>query len=649
MTSAGCAPIPEHGGRSNSGRKIVAAVVPFVTAWRVDKTFDYLVPNELAGSLTTGSLVRVPFGGRRVRGIVTGVTEVPGDVEPQRRLLPVKAVVVEQSVCPPPLISLARWMAARYVVPLAAVMQRFEPPGVRAPARPAIALSPRPSSSLLERYEGGAALLHAIESQAPGTWSLRTLPGQDHSELIADLVAAAGRAGRGAAIVAVPEVRYGSEVIESLGIQAARVDTSRPARERAAAWLALASGHGLGAGGRAAVLAPSPELALLVVDEEAHRSYRSDRSPRYDARRVAVERARLQGAVCVLIDSSPTLETGYAAAAGAVGLVAPPRDAERAARPIVELVDAPHERSLSHELHQRIKETLATGDSVALLVPRSGFARSLWCAACRRSLRCPRCEAGLAYDRSARRVRCPRCGLARPAPDACPACGASEWRYLGAGSERLADQVARSFPRAHVVRMDPEVLAQEGPSTAPADIYVTTWIGTKTAIRPAVSLVGVLDADALIRRPDFRAAENAHQALAAMAEWAGPASRGGRIVIQCADHGHHAVQAVARGDYRFWLRRELEHRRELGYPPYSELVKVTAFGERRESLAESAAGACRAAGGTVLGPIPLRAGGEPGLDMLVKCPDAMPVAAALRTIASGLGPSDRLRIDVDPR
>ena len=256
------------------------------------------------------------------------------------------------------------------------------------------------------------------------------------------------------------------------------------------------------------------------------------------------------------------------------------------------------------------------------------------------------------FERSLRRVRCPRCAAAAPPPDTCPHCGASDFRHLGAGSERLAEQLTKAFPRARVQRMDPESLAAsgaEGPDTSQADIYITTWIGTKQAFRPDVGLVGVVDADALIRRPDFRAAEHAYQAFAEMAEWAVPRSQGGRLFLQTGEPGHHAVQAVVRGDYTFFLERESEQRRELAYPPFGELVRLQASGERAAELAEQAAAAARSSGGRVLGPIEVVGPGEPILEMLVKCPDALAVARALRVILPGLSAGSRLRVDVDPR
>ena len=247
-------------------------------------------------------------------------------------------------------------------------------------------------------------------------------------------------------------------------------------------------------------------------------------------------------------------------------------------------------------------------------------------------------------------MRCPRCGWTDRAPDVCPNCTASDFRYIGAGSERLAEQVAASFPRAKVVRVDPDVLATGKPDPE-GDIYLTTWIGAKEALRPRVDLVGVLAIDPLIRRPDLRAAERAHRVLAEMSEWAGPASSGGHLVVQTDEPANHVVQAVVRGDAGFFTSREIEQRRELGYPPFSELVKITSVGAAGKEVIDAACAAARGIGARVLGPIPVPRSelGDGALEALIKTSDAMLVADALRPIATELPGGTRLRIDVDPR
>ncbi len=587
--------------------------------------------------------MRVPLGGRRVRGIVVDLRDAGDGLED------VAGVVIPVPVAPPPLTELLDWISDRYVSPKGQTYARAVPPRVRARRHDRGDVSQGDEPKVVPGYRGGRQLLDAIAGGQAGTWAMRVALGEDRGRVISELVAAAVPVG--ATLVAVPEVRFGSSTLDAVSDafeNVCRVDSAVGDADRSGNWIALAQGATVGAGGRASVLAPAPNLRLIVVDEESHRTYKEDRSPRFDARRVAIERARLQGAICVLVSTAPSVETGAAARAGVYALVEPSRETDRSRRPLIEFVAKPTDRAVSHELHERIRDTLRGGDRVALLVPMSGYARALWCSECRRSVRCVRCEAGMMYGQS-RSIRCPRCRLERPAPDACPTCGATDFRFVGAGSERLSEQLAKSFPRAKVVRMDPGAARNHDPRhRIDAQIYVTTWVGTKEAIRPDVDLVGVLDADALIRRPDFRSAELAYQALVEMAEWAGPAAAGGRLVVQTDEVGHHAIQALARNDYSFFLERELHLREELGYPPFSELVKVQAIGPARSEVARSVVERARRNGVTALGPID--AGfEEKRSEVLLKCPSVETVVSDLRELTMNAPQGTRVRIDVDPR
>ncbi len=558
-------------------------------------------------------------------------------------------MVIGAPVAPGPLVELLWWVSRRYICPPGRVFDRAVPPRVRVKPRTLPDTLDAIPSDALAGYEGADELMAAIVTRSSGTYLLQLVPGADRAAVIAQLVGAA----RDGVIVTVPEVRYGSSVIDGLSERwpVARVDAGVDDPTRSRGWIEAAYGAPLVAGGRSAVFAPVPNLHLVVVDEEHHPTYKEDRAPRYDARVVARERARLSGAMCVLISQCPSVESAHAALQGTYGSVRPSSQMLRAARPIVELAPSPQDRSLSHELHDRMRTVLRAGGRVGLLAPARGFARAVWCASCRRSLRCGRCEAGLAYDRSMRGLRCPRCTWMGPAPDVCPHCGASDFRFIGAGSERLAEQVAAAFPREKVVRVDPDVLATTGRPAEDASIYLTTWVGAKEALRPPVDLVGVLQIDPLIRRPDLRAAERAHRVLAEMAEWAGPASGGGHLLVQSDEPAHHVVQAVVRGDPTFFSSREIEQRRELGYPPFSELVKVTATGPHGKRLIDAACVAARAVGARVLGPIevPTSPLGEDALEALIKCSDAGVVADALQPIAADVPAGNRLRVDVDPR
>lgn len=619
-------------------------MLPLVAAWALDRTFDYEVPDRLLGRVHPGVLVRCSLGSRRVRGIVVDVSlRIP-----PRDLIPLQGVVLDAPLSSPALTDVLEWTAARYVSTRAAAYKLVVPPRVRVPAAPRRARPRATATGSVTRMTGGADLLQAIAAGDAGTWALRVHPAQ-RLDALTDLVAAALRAERGAALVAVPEVGEEAGLLDDVTTRiagVARIDSGVQPVSRSEGLLALARGGRVGIGGRGVVFAPAPGVRLIVVVDEHHPAFKEERAPRYEARAVALERARREGAVCVLLGSTPLLETAHDIRRKQIGLVEHDRDRERAERPVVEVVPAPEGHPLSPALLQRVRKEIGAGGRVGLVAHAAGFAPVLWCSSCRRSLRCPDCDSALAYDRGARRVRCPRCSYAAGAPEACPNCGGVEFRYLGAGTERIEEQLTRLFPGTRVARLDPD---QPRPDVQGVQLYVTTWRGTKEAVRPEASFVAVLDADALIRRTDFRAAEAAHQALARMAEWAGPAARGGRLMLQTRDPAHHVLQAVTRGDYWFFADRELEIRRELGYPPFLDLVKLEAAGPRATEVLQQAAASARARGARVLGPVAVRQRGSAAQELLIKCEDAMTVGADLRDILAAAPAGARVRVDVDPR
>lgn len=619
-----------------------AEVVPLVPAWALDRTFTYEVPEGLDVSI--GSLVRIPLGNRRVRGVVVSLGEGRGSDLEQ-----VHGVVLPVSVAPGTMVALLEEVAVRYATPRGVVFDRVVPPRVRVPRREPGGITRAGVPAPPARYEGMGSLVQALQHRTGGTWVLQASPSEDRGDLIAALAGVC----EGQVLVCVPEVRWGSPVVQSIARRfpdLVRLDSAAGDVERSRGWVAMADGHGIGAGGRAAVFAPAPDLGAIFLEDEANRAFKEDRSPRFDARWAAVRRAQLSGAACVLVTSAPSLEAAALVRRGAI-LVRPSDEAMRAARPNVEIAE-PADDGISHALRRAISETLQRGGKVGLLVPQRGYARSLWCPSCHRSVRCPRCEAGVVFERDRAAARCPRCSFGGRAPEVCPNCGAPELLSLGAGSERLAEQLGLIFPRATVRRIDPNVLdgLSEAPAVDDADIYVTTWIGTKAALRPAVSLVGVLDADTLIRRPHMRAAEDAYLALSELARWAGPAAEGGRLLIQTREPSHHAVQSVVRGDPWYFIEREEPIRKELDYPPFFGAVKVRVRGQRVQPVLDRVTEVAESAGAKVLGPVTVttREGAEVQ-ELMLKCPDTHEVASALRVILPDVPRGTTLWIDVDPR
>ncbi len=480
---------------------------------------------------------------------------------------------------------------------------------------------------------------------------------------VADAIAATVRSGR-QALVTVPEIARVPEVVarvgEIAGLRAAAFHSDLSPSRRRALWADIRAGAvDVVVGTRSALWAPLDRLGLIVVEDEHDPSYKPDAAPRCHARAVALARGRIDGARVVLGTQTPSVEAYAACAGGRMRCVrlAPAGPAVR-----VTVVDMKAERQarrggvLAQPLIEAIRRHLRAGGRVALFVNRVGYARVLLCRECGFVLRCPRCGVPMPYDRGAGAVRCRVCGHTAPAPDLCPRCrGVALW-WIGAGTARVEEVVRRVFPALRTARLDRETAPAFGAvAEAFAAGRVRLLVGTQLLLRARrlrPSLVGVIDADAALYLPDFRAAERAFQQLRAVVSLAG-GPPDPEAVVQTRAPEHPVLTALRTGEDERVYESELRIRREIGYPPYAALACLVASSRDREAagaLAARAAAIARAHGVEVLGPAPAPGGAARfRVQCVLRAPGAEAVRAAAREALARAAPprGSRLIADVD--
>jgi primosomal protein N' (replication factor Y) len=438
--------------------------------------------------------------------------------------------------------------------------------------------------------------------------------------------------------VLVPEIALTPQLVARyrgrFGNDVAVIHSGLTAKERFGMWRRLRRGElDVAIGARSALFAPVQNLGLVIVDEEHDSSFKQEEGVRYHARDMAILRGHRRGAVVVLGSATPSLETEHLARTGkAVKLLLPAR-ARAQAMPTVERIDLRRmgagptgDKRLSLPLHRAIEATLAKGEQTIIFLNRRGFAPSSRCQACGELAACPSCSVALTFHkRSGGSLACHYCGYLRHAMPRCEKCGAEAMVLEGLGTEKLEETLAAAFPTARVARLDRDVASGAGGSSGSVverimnrmrareiDILVGTQMVTKGHDLPGVTLVGVINADAALSIPDFRAAERGFQLLVQVAGRAGRggASQHARVLVQTYDPEQPAIVFAARHDVDGFMERELANRAELGYPPFSRiaLVRVEAVveDEARNSasqLAEVARG-CAPVGVDILGPAP---------------------------------------------
>jgi primosomal protein N' (replication factor Y) len=638
-----------------------ASVYPLVSARALARPFTYL-----ADGLEKGSIVTVPFGRARRRGVVVDLAdEAPPEVEP---------VAVDRVLgsVPPRLVDLALWMADYYGSTPARTLALVAPesPARRKgatrrqaagdlPAEAAPATLTQPQTAAVERISG------ALDS-AGGSFLLYGATGSGKTEVYLRACAQALERGR-SAIVLVPEIAL---TPQALGRFRARFEgrvavlhsqltdaERRDERERIAAGEARVV-----VGARSAIFAPVPELGLVCVDEEHDPSYKQESDPRYDARTVAAKRAALEGAVAVFGSATPRPESWQALErldlGGRLGRRLPP----------VGIVDLRREAGypLSAPLLAELGAIGDGGGKAILLLNRRGLAPAIHCRACGVTRRCANCDVALTLHGDGL-LHCHHCGGREPAPALCPECGSPELARLGAGTERLEEELATRVPELELFRLDADAVAQPAAlaktlgrfAAADRAVLLGTQMVAKGPHFEGVALAAVIDADTGMALPDFRAEERTFQLVTQLAGRSGRDAPG-RVLVQTYAPDSRPVALAARHAVEEFLAGELQRRRELGYPPFRHLVRVVVSGPSADQpaalLEELRAGLERPArNADLLGPAPLlRLRGRYRAQLLAKTESPRPIAALAARLLSAAAPAMRREglaasVDVDPQ
>jgi primosomal protein N' (replication factor Y) len=559
-----------------------------------------------------------------------------------------------------------RRMEARGLVELRAAERARRPTIVDVGAR-----SSRPA---LNAAQSAAldAIGDAIDRSGHAELLLCGVTGSGKTEVYLAAAEAALARGRGA-IVLVPEIALAPQTVSRFasrfGDSVALLHSRLTAGERRDEWHRLRSGEAMVCvGPRSAVFAPVRDPGLIVVDEEHDQSYKQEGDPRYDAREVAVRRAREAGAVLVCGSATPRPESWER-----LPRLELPERADGIGLPEVDVLDMRTTSGEGGPLHrqtvQALSEIRALGGKAIVMLNRRGWSPFTSCRSCGRWWGCPECDVSLVAHKGSGRLRCHHCGHSEPLPEACPDCGSVTLARHGAGTERVAELIGEAVAPLPVFRLDSDSAAAAGAhldilrrfEAADAGVLVGTQMVGKGHDFPDVLLSVVLDADATLRFPDFRSEERTFAQVAQLAGRSGRGPRGGRVLVQTLAPGAAAIRHAAMHDTAGFLATELERRRALAYPPFSHLVRLelsaTDAGRAQEAaelarrrLAEALPPDVR-----MLGPAPrFRLRGRHRRQLLLKAPERDGAVAAVRAVVDGLAAGRSLRaislsVDVDPQ
>lgn len=652
---------------SRSNRVSVLLPYPF------DAPFTYAAHE----ALPPGTLVRVPLGARMAVGAVWSEPPDQGiKTRPITEILPFPPL-------PTALMDFIDWVAAYTLAKRGEVLAlALKESLLAAPPKRGKAFSfgganpahPGPTLSAVQSA-AAAAMRASVSAQKFGVTLLDGVTGSGKTEVYLEAVAQTLRAHR-QALVLLPEIALSVQFLQRFARRFAAAPAVwhselTPAARRET-FRAVAQGRAdVIVGARSALFLPFPALGLIVVDEEHESAFKQEDGVMYNARDMAVVRARLSGAPCVLVSATPSLESVENAASGRYTRLDLPTRHGGAVLPRVNAVDLranPPERGkfLSPVLVAAVRETLARDEQAMLFLNRRGYAPLTLCRRCGHRISCPNCTAWLVEHRSHSRLICHHCGHSAALPETCPACEAEgSFVPIGPGVERIAEEVAALFPAARTLVMASDHIT--GPQQAAeaaqritdrdADIIIGTQMVAKGWHFPHLTLVGVVDADLGLAGGDLRAGERTVQMLHQVAGRAGRAQAPGTVLLQSFSPEHPVIAALISGDLPDFYAQEAAARRPGHWPPYGRLAALI-ISATDEKLADQTARAFartapRGPGIEVLGPAPapyalLR--GRFRRRLLLKTAKHIPIQPLLRAwlAQTDISKSSRVDVDIDP-
>lgn len=557
-----------------------------------DQFFTY----RAADDVVVGDKVSVPFSHRKkpADGYVIE-TNIECSLNP-KRILEVESVDRQRSLTAE-MVDTALWMRRRYGVKYIDGVKMFTVGGKREKTGrtfKAVAQQDAEYPLTQEQLAAAQTINKSIDDGKLNVFLLKGVTNSGKTEVYMQAVQHCLELGK-TAIVLVPEIalsiqmmrrfqeRFGEEIVATLH---SKLTTS----DRLQEWLRIRSGEArIVIGARTAIFAPVSNLGLVVIDEEHESTYKSDFNPKYETVDIAYRRAGYFNAAVVLGSATPSVVSYYRASIGIYHLIEMNHRVAESRLPEIEIVDLcgtaarGKDDLIGERLQYEIGEALKRKEQIILFLNRRGFAPQIQCLDCGYRYVCPDCGITLTYHKTENAAVCHYCGKKFPPLRVCPECGSRYIRYGGAGTEKVEETVKAMFPDAVTDRFDLDTAKNQREidrtitrfMRRKTDILVGTQILAKGLDFQNVSLVGIIQADVTLNIPDYRSSERTYQLITQVAGRAGRSSGRSRVIIQTYSPDSDAVRYAAQGDYDSFYRSELQHRKIMNYPPYSDIIAVS--------------------------------------------------------------------------
>lgn len=441
-----------------------------------------------------------------------------------------------------------------------------------------------------------------IKGNKSGSFLLHGVTGSGKTEVYLQTIEYALTKGKGA-IVLVPEISLTPVMVKRFysrfGDQIAVLHSNLSLGERYDEWRRIKKGKAqIAIGARSAIFAPVKNPGLIIIDEEHENTYKQAEYPYYHAREVALKRGKISGIPVVLGSATPSLESYYYARKGIFSYLSLPDRINKEKLPPVKLIDMREELKrgntsiFSNELLETIHSALNKKEQVIIFLNRRGYANFILCRECGAVIKCQNCDISLTYHVSNKKLRCHYCDYSIGLLETCPACNSKYIREFGVGTERIEEELSKILPGYNIARMDVDTTSRKGAhhrileklEKGEIDILIGTQMIAKGHDYPNVSVVGVITADTILNIPDFRSGERTFQLLTQVAGRTGRGRNKGQVIIQTYNPEHYSIQAAKDHDYKTFYDKEIIMRKNLNYPPFTQMVNIIVQGQEEETV-----------------------------------------------------------------
>jgi primosomal protein N' (replication factor Y) len=656
--------------------------VEVITNLPIDRVFQYKVTGREQYAPEIGKRVQIPFRTSKRIGYIVKLEDKPMVEEPRALI----DIIDEVPIFTSEMIALAEWIKDNYFCSWGEALEAMIPGALkrgktsmttRAQEEPREVVPTAPHTPNKEQEGVLKDINECLDQGKHEVFLLHGITSSGKTEIYLQAMESVLNKGKDG-VMLVPEIsltpqtveRFMSRFGDKVAVFHSRMLQSAKFRE----WQRIKDGEArIVVGPRSAVFSPFKDPGIFIVDEEHEPSYKQEDVPRYHAREVAIERARLAGAPVILGSATPSLESYHKAISGEYRLVELTQRIYEKELPRVKLVDMRMDFDtrvgktvVSRILGDALREDISKQQQALIFLNRRGFSTFVICRKCGYLMKCPKCDSPLVFHRDKNELICHYCNVRVTPPKICPDCNSDYLMYKGTGTEKVEAEIKKLMPEVRLARMDSDTMSKRGAHDRvlrdfkqhKLDVIVGTQMIAKGLDFPKVTLVGVVSADANLNLPDFRSGERTFNLITQVAGRAGRGDLGGEVIVQTYTPEHYAVSMAAKHDYNSFYYREVQSRRELRFPPYVSLIKITIRSRKEENTEKSIERLAKNLRKKIkdidmLGPAPspmTKLRGYYRWNIIIKTEDRASMVKKLRAALKGFrkGSGVFMAVDVDP-